>query len=175
MLTIKKVTKKLKDYKSIIEIFDVSFPDEEKFPIWFLNTMALRKGFDFTAYYDEETLAGISYTIESETQIFLFYLAVNPAARSKGYGSQILEILKSKNKEVVLNIEPLDENSANFTQRKRRVEFYNKNGFTLSDYKINDGSNIFSVMTTEKELNPETYKKTLSRLFFGLHTPKITK
>lgn len=51
--------------------------------------------------------------------VFILYLAVNDKIQSKGYGNKILNIIKENNmdKEITLNIKPLDKNADNYQQR----------------------------------------------------------
>ena len=94
---------------------------------------------------------------------FVLYLAVNGEERGKGYGSQILDILKSAyvDKAIVLNIEPIDENAPNAEQRKSRLRFYNRNGSRLctTTYAQDFGDYVaFMLLANEKE-KAELYAK----------------
>lgn len=88
---------------------------------------------DFYAYYDGDDFVGLAYVLQNEDVVYLFFLAVNPQIRSRGYGSEILQDIKkiAGSRPVVLAIEPMDEKADNFDQRLKRVRFYEKMVFTL--------------------------------------------
>lgn len=64
---------------------------------------------------------------------FIEHLAVNPAFRSQGLGSKTLQAYHAQdNRPVILEVEiPEDEVS------KKRIKFYEKNGYELTDFKYN--------------------------------------
>jgi ribosomal protein S18 acetylase RimI-like enzyme len=61
----------------------------------------------------------------------VLYLAVDGSLRGKGYGSRVLSQIKAEKpgQRTVLNIEPLDEKAPNAEQRRKRLAFYERNGF----------------------------------------------
>ena len=69
--------------------------------------------------------------------VILLYLAISDAVRGKGYGSAVLQAVQKKyaGKRIILNIEEMDEQAANYAQRVKRKAFYQKNGFEILDYK----------------------------------------
>jgi len=171
------VNKKLKEYKEIKELILRSFPENEQFPMWLLRLLAIRKFVDFHAYYDGDSFCGISYTVSSKSLVFVLYLAVNDKIRSKGYGSAILQYIKSEfsGKTIVLNIEPLDVNADNYTQRIKRFEFYLKNGFVDTKYCIVDNGDDYQILATTDNLSVEEYKSALKKLSLGFYAPQVRK
>ena len=63
MLTQKKVTKKLEEYKEIGELMKRVFPKNELYPMWYLMLVSKFKKVDFTAYYEEDkdSLRSVTY------------------------------------------------------------------------------------------------------------------
>lgn len=78
------------DYAQIIEIYQSSFPEVERFPVWLLRLMSHLKGINSIAFYDGYELCGFSYFLVNEKTVFILFLAVNSKIRSKEYGSQII-------------------------------------------------------------------------------------
>lgn len=151
-ISCKKVTPKLSEYSSIRNLMSKAFPPNEQFPLWLLRLLAVRKGVDFRAFFDEEQFCGILYTAENEHYIFVLYLAVNDNIRSKGYGSRILQWLKANtSKAVVLNVEAVNGSAANIKQREKRIEFYRKNGITDTGYSFADKGETYAVLSSECE------------------------
>lgn len=174
-LEVKKINRKLPEYRKIKDLIKRAFPKNEQFPIWLLRFWASRKNIDFLAYYDDGSFCGITYTLQNENMAFVLYLAVNDEIRSKGYGSAILSYLKTTlaNKVIVLNVEPIDMNAENYSQRVRRVEFYKKNGFENTNHYVVDTSGKYLILSTDKNFSLKDYQLVLKRLSYGLYTPKI--
>ena len=174
-LNIRPVNKNLKEYNKIKNLILTSFPKNERYPMWLLSLLSKRKCVDFLAFYDEEQFCGLTYSISSDKMTFLLYLAVNDEVRSKGYGSEILFCLKQSNSQntIVFNVEKTNTNADNNEQRMKRVNFYLKNGFQLTDYELVDGNDIYSVLASDKNFSVEDYKNIMRKLSFGTYTGKI--
>ena len=109
--------------------------------------------------------------------LFVMFFAVQQELRGKGYGTAVLELLKQKNpgRTILLNVELLDENASNYTQRLQRFRFYEKNGFYDTGWNIDEVGGTFRVLATHREIDPRAYQKVFQKLSFGLWKPKITK
>ena len=164
-----RVTRKLKDYRSIVEIMRTSFPPEERIPIWVLHLLSRKKNVNFNAWYDNKELCGITYTIESEKVIFLLYFAVNAQLRSKGYGSRILEEIKKTagKKEILINVEKPDECAENNMQRVRRIAFYERNGFYRSGFDLRIGGTDYLVFSTSEIPDRKEFSNIIKKYHFG--------
>ena len=154
-----------------------AFPKVEQMSPRYLNLMSKRKCIHFDAYYDETLFIGFTYLVESKNMVFITYIAVNNEIRSKGYGSQILNTIKSRfpGKTISLNVERLIEDCDNYEQRVKRVKFYERNNFFLTDKLVSNGKEKFSIMSTEKEFSIKDYRNALKKYSFGLYAPKVTK
>lgn len=173
----KKVSIFAKDYQKYKALQKRAFPKEEQYPFWILRFLALRKGVDYLAHYDHDMFCGISYTSGTEHMLYVLYLAVNDEIRSKGYGTKMLQHLQetSGKKEITLNIEPLDKNVANYEQRVRRMEFYRRNGFSDTGYRLVDVTGTYVVLSTAATFDVAEYEKAIRRIGMNLYQPKIIK
>ena len=103
--------------KKIKLLYQTAFPEGEQIPwddqIRLIGEMPL----DFTAYY--------------ECDDFIGFTIVYPRKAFKGYGQQILTQLIEhyKGQTCVLDMESPTQVSENIDQRKRRQNFYLRNGF----------------------------------------------
>ena len=131
MLRIQPITKHLKNSHIIKGIYNSTFPKFQQIPVRFLLHKTKNEAVKFNAYYDEDLLVGFSYTITYDDLTYVLYLASNPDFHSKGYGSQILACIKEQypNNRIILNLEGQDEKAKNSEQRKKRKNFYLKNGY----------------------------------------------
>lgn len=113
------VSRKMNEYEDVRRLMKTAFPRNELIPLWVLNILALRKSINFRAFYEDERFCGIMYTAENDKYIYVLYLAVNGRIRSKGYGSKMLDWLKSDtDKIIVLDVESIDPSAENAQQRE---------------------------------------------------------
>ena len=87
------------------------------------------ENYHFDLILEGEALYGVMLYWETDDFVFLEHFTTMPQIRGKGYGAMALDLLKAKNKTVLLEIEPpVDEMSI------RRYEFYKRNGFVMNPY-----------------------------------------
>jgi len=173
-LTVKTVTKALKEYSAIIDLIDCSFPENEKYPFWLIRLWGIIPGNNFLAFYDQGTFAGVMLNFCTKDAVFILYLVVNNQVRPFGYGSGIIQWAKAYygNRCIILNIEPPDENAENNEQRLRRIQFYEKNGFHKTGYRITEGKDNYIVLSTNG-FTPKKFHKAIGRMSFGFYAPKL--
>lgn len=161
--------------KAVKALYLQAFPKEERIPWWLLRLNSRRKGIDLTAYLHEGALCGFTSSVSTDGLQLLLFFAVEQDCRGQGYGSAILRRIKSENRVVALNIEPLDPEADNYGQRTCRFAFYQKNGFLDTRYHVWEVGGMFRVLSTEQELDVLTYKKAFRKLTFGLWNVKLEK
>lgn len=115
----------------IKQLYESAFPVEEQIPWDDLVRLIGEMGLDFTAYYDGENFIGFTIVFPHEPFNWYWYFAALPELRGKGKGQEILTALieKYKGKTCVLDMESPRQECDNKAQRKRRHEFYLRNGF----------------------------------------------
>ena len=89
------VTRTAPHYRDVVGLYRRAFPRQEQIPLWHMRLMALLPGVALNAWYDGQTMAGLTYTVESRRMIWLFYLAVNDVALDK-YPSVDSTLLSTK-------------------------------------------------------------------------------
>ncbi|MBQ0065245.1 MAG: AAC(3) family N-acetyltransferase [Firmicutes bacterium] len=105
------------------------FPEDELKPLERIETNPYSHQY---GYY-EKGLKGYAVVVNVDKYCLLDYFAIFPQYRKEGNGSKFLEILLDQfpNQTWVIESEvPYDETS------ERRLQFYQKNGWILSDYTI---------------------------------------
>lgn len=127
------ITEDYTDLKEIHSLYDRNFPVNERMPFHRLMK-GIGTGRIMHAYYDNDTLVGMTYVFINKDLVYLGYLVTEETLRNKGYGSQILHLLSDqyKDQRIVLDIEQLDENADNNEERKHRRNFYLRNGYEPS-------------------------------------------
>ena len=163
--------------KEIKELYLEAFPKIERMPFWLIRLYKFNKKACLTGYYEDNVLCGISFSIKNNEAVSVAYLAVNPKLRGKGYGSKILQEIKkdAKNRIVFLEVEQLDDTADNAEQRRKRVKFYEKNGFYLSEYKMVTLGFVYSIMSTSEELSVPKYKRVIGEYFKSKYSPQLYK
>lgn len=152
-----------------------AFPASERFPVFHLLIMNLRKNVHLEAIEDNGAFVGLALIVEGAEVVYLAYLAINPDKRSQGYGSKVLQQLKKRfaDKQIVLDIEPVTKKAANYSQRVKRLKFYQQNGFTETKKKLIDEHGQFSICTNGDRLKEKDLRQILNDMGFGLYKFKI--
>lgn len=135
--------------QDVEKIFRVSFPRRTAIGMDDFFRMRSTGDFDFKAIFDGDDLIGFYNALISENIVYLFFFAIDPNHRSQGYGSKILSMLPNEypGKIQVLDMERVDSAADNYSQRCRRRDFYQKNGYFDSGYQISYYDEVFTVMT----------------------------
>lgn len=129
-MTTKQLTPDTQD-EQIKHLYETAFPENEQIPwkdlVGLISTMKL----DFTAYYQDENLIGFTIVYPRKQFNWFWYFAVKPELRGAGLGQQILSKLieKYKDSSNILDMESPEQECDNLAQRKRRHDFYLRNGF----------------------------------------------
>ncbi|MBO0441344.1 GNAT family N-acetyltransferase [Candidatus Enterococcus ikei] len=173
MLKAKPVSRSLPEYSTIIDLFKMSFPTNEQFPIWLLRLLSCRKGIEFLAFYDKNKLCGFTYLVKKENTLFILYLATNNKIRSQGYGSKILNWInvQYKNHEIALNIETVEKTFNNYEQRVKRKEFYLKNDYHDTNLRVKEHGVVFDVLSNSQDFTFEKYKKLIQHFTLNFYSP----
>ena len=129
-MTVKQITSDTADEK-IKLLYETAFPEDERIPWDDLMRLVDEMPLDFTAYYDEDNFIGFTIVYPRKSFNWYWYFAVCEELRGKGYGQQILTQLieKYKGQTCVLDMESPTQVCDNISQRRRRHDFYLRNGF----------------------------------------------
>lgn len=124
-------TIKSNEFDQAYKIMEAAFPNSELRTYAKIKEFFIREELRLFGIKEENTLSGVIMCWECDTCIFLENFAVDKAARGKGLGSLLLKEVQNyyTDKLIILEIEkPYDDLS------ERRLHFYERNGFILSDY-----------------------------------------
>ena len=154
-LTVKPLKPSLPEYRQVKALYHRAFPQYEQEAWSRLLFKRLFRRADFLAFYDQCQFVGLSYIIHHHGIHYVLYLAVNDRVRSRGYGSRILAQLKQRYAPdtLILDIEQPDVTVANNHQRLRRLRFYRKNGFTLTDRLTRTPAVTYQLLATQQQID----------------------
>lgn len=152
---------RISDIHNINKIYKDSFKKNERFSLnlFYFNIILQKSKIYVLENYGK--ICAFIYLFFYKDMIFVLYLAVDINERDKGYGSKLLSwcLNKYKNKCFFLNIEEVDKKFQDYEIRQKRLEFYLKNNFYLTNYlSINDDS-IGNILSNKKDFNISQYKK----------------
>lgn len=100
------------------------FPVEEMKSQEHMETLLNDKG---DVYHKEEGPKHVLMYVETADFVFVDYLFVSSAARGEGLGKKLLDSLKTKNKPILLEVEPADEEEPDTA---KRLKFYAREDFS---------------------------------------------
>lgn len=160
------------NYRRAQKLYLEVFPPEERLPFFFLMLKTHQSIASAYAYYHEQKFVGFAYLFQSKDYVFVVYLGVNPKHHSQGFGSQILSDLKrvAAGRQIVLSIEPMDPQAENYQQRLKRLAFYERNGFQLTQDYYQENQERFQFMVSDPAINWKAFEKLLQKAFTGLAT-----
>ena len=146
--------------KDIEPLYISAFPEEERPPEWLFFENALKEDNELLGFYDGDKFIGFTNLLFYKDLCYMFFLAVSPEARNKGYGSQIIqEAFKLyPNNTFVLCYEEIDDKYPDIELRKRRKNFYYRNGFKDNEMKTCEyGVNYETCYIGSHKVNFEDY------------------
>ena len=136
MVTLRTMDDKSADFKQLTAVYEEAFPPIERLPLWFMKMRARTGQGEFVGIYDDDEWVGFAYNIVNAKLAYVLFLAIDPAKREHGYGSQALAALKERyaGQQLALSAERPDEEAPNAEQRVRRLNFYQRNGFNRTGF-----------------------------------------
>ena len=155
MLTFSTLTAEAADYPRMLDLYLSAFPAEERRDVSDLvRLMCGEPRFHVLAAYDEAGFAGFITYWDFSAFRYVEHFAISDACRGKGYGGAVIEHVKSATDlPILLEVEPPVTEQA-----VRRIRFYEKHGFCVSDYdyrqppyRDGDEELVLRLMTTQSE------------------------
>lgn len=159
------------DIYKIKEIYMESFSKENRFSFFMLIfNLLLKKSENYVLKENNEIVAFL-YVIIYQNQRFILYLAVKENKRNDKLGTYLLSwyVGNNKNCDIYLNIDEVNSKFDDYFIRQKRLDFYLRNGFYLTDYlSANNGINGNILSTKDKFVISEyrALDKRISRYFF---------
>lgn len=166
MIRFEKIDENTKNLEDIKQLYMDAFPFDERIPFYIMVSVGNDRGVEFLSIYDDDTWLGFIHTLVGEKLSYIFYFAIDGGLRQSGYGSKIIREYKKIHPKLSLAIEPIEEDSDNIKQRKKRLAFYEKNGFETLDTKVVEMGVEFELMGAKgMEIKENDYKSLVKKFF----------
>ena len=166
MIRFEKIDENTKNLEDIKQLYMDAFPFDERIPFYIMVLVGNDRGVEFLSIYDDDTWLGFIHTLVGEKLSYIFYFAIDGGLRQSGYGSKIIREYKKIHPKLSLAIEPIEEDSDNIKQRKKRLAFYEKNGFETLDTKVVEMGVEFELMGAKgMEIKESDYKSLVKKFF----------
>lgn len=140
----------------LYDLYDKAFPEQEKKPLQIMENLVADNRMEMLAMVDEDEFVGLAINLidTEQNRALLDYYAIVPEKRSGGYGSKGLEVLldRFKNQKYIFEIETQDKKAENAEERKRRKDFYLRNGLKETGLFVNVYNTDFEILTPDGEL-----------------------
>ena len=117
--------------EDVRRLYESAFPKEEQIPWKDLMRLMKMMSLDFSVYYEDGNLVGLTIVYPRQQFNWFWYFAVPEELRGQGIGQRILTQLieKYSGQSNILDMESPEQVCENSEQRKRRHAFYLRNGF----------------------------------------------
>ena len=148
MLRVEKLDEDHEDMPKVLSLYYESFPRNEL--IDFNSFYRSHLHGDVLSFYDEKEFVGFIALLTKGNITNILYFAIMPNLRGKGYGTQSLKqiLLYFRPNRIILDVEDPDKskNEAEKTKRTKRVQFYIRAGFKLTNIKYLWSNEYYVIM-----------------------------
>lgn len=148
-------------------LYETAFPQEEQIPWADLMRLMKTMSLDFTVYYEDGNLVGLTIVYPRPQFNWFWYFAVPEELRGRGIGQRILTQLieKYSGQSNILDMESPEQVCENSEQRKRRHAFYLRNGFRDTEVgKSFKGIDYTIMMIGEGSFTQHDYDQIINEL-----------
>ncbi len=152
------------------QLYESAFPLEERRPWISILENNKNDDFDFFIIQDGGLFVGIISIWQFEEFNYIEHFAISKELRSKGFGSEVIDLIKQKYyKPFVIEVELPQK-----PQAIKRISFYERLGFCLRDdfymqppYTEHLPSLQMNIMTTDNTLSFDKIKQTLYKQVYN--------
>lgn len=157
-----KLTTQYKEYlPQIKRLYRDAFPRDERMPFFLITRECKKGGAELIAVVsDSGRFGGFAVTMRVGDIVMLSYFAISPRLRDRGIGSRVIRSLmrRFKDERFILEIEDVTEPCPDPETRRRRREFYLRNGMISAGFTAHVFMSDLEVLTSGKPVTFEEYR-----------------
>ena len=161
MLKVVKLTKDGVDVEAVKALYENSFPENERVDFDYILTCSETNEvpYEILAVYDDGLFVGFVVALTSGDISHLLFFAVDEKLRSKGYGSKILKAVHDSKpgQRFIADVEKPDAKSDNNEQREKRIRFYSRNGYVMTDVEYSWHEENYMIMSYGGKVSKEEH------------------
>ena len=143
----------------IKSLYFSAFPENELVNFDDMVHSRILNGNKIIAFYDEKIFVGFAIVITKFHICHILYIAIEKELRGKGYGTQAINnIIKycQKNK-LMVDVEDPDKNEEKKEERLKRIHFYLKAGFKLTNIKYDWNGESYVIMIINGDITKDEF------------------
>ena len=155
----------IKEFDTVYAIMERSFPLEEYRSYEDQKALFKKPAYRIYAAKENGKILGFAAVWQLENGLFLEHLAVDPQCRNRGIGAKLLGFLAQNR--CCLEVELPETDIA-----RRRIGFYERNGFFFNDYPylqppLRKGNELLPLrlMTKPTAIDEATYERYKKRMY----------
>lgn len=158
------------------ELYERAFPVEEKKPWPMMEALTASGKMEMLAVVQESEFMGLVINLIGKNGALLDYFAIEESRRGGGIGSAIVSSLLERfaGRKYIFEIEAQNAKAANAQERRRRKNFYIRNGLKETGVFAFVYGTDFELLTPDGELTYEEYEAFLIEML-GEDIVKIGK
>lgn len=138
------------------ELYEETFDRRMRVPFQDLYKVQKAGKGDFTAVFDSDVFIGFYYIFRYQDIAYIYYLAVVKEMRERGYGTDILDLIKENYPDcrIVACVEAPKVDDKLVSISYRRLGFYSRNGFMDTLYKFESVGIMYEVLYWGRAFEP---------------------
>ncbi|MDY6018273.1 MAG: GNAT family N-acetyltransferase [Anaerococcus sp.] len=150
--------------EEIKNLYLQAFPKIERRPLGQIKDLLEKKKCQILSILYQGDFAGFFILLKHKNARLIDYFAIKKDLRGKSIGSKALKKLDDGNP-LLIEIEPIDQKSANNHQRIKRKSFYQSLGFESKDVLVDWYDTTFELMSLNDSKSYESYFNLLDAIF----------
>ena len=160
-----KIKKESDDSGLVRDLYLSAFPEDELVPWNFFIKRAGKPYVDLWSISNDTDWIGFACLVKDQILAYLFFLAITPEQRGRGYGHTVVRALAKRyqKQKLFLARETLDPDADNYEERLRRHDFYLSCGLKDLPYHIREAGVTYDIMGFGDPVEPEEYSRLMDR------------
>ncbi len=154
------------------EYMTLDFPKDELKPLSHILSMVEDGTCTFYALRADKEVLSYFSVCGNGNGILVDYLAVNKKYRGQGIGTKTLDFLKetAQNQYIIIECEQPEKatDNADKVQRQRRIDFYRRSGFELTEVNSKLFGVDYTILTYPTDLSKERVKELYSLIYLRM-------
>lgn len=158
MLTIRKITPDTENLAEIRHLYERAFPKNERRPFKGMLKFA-QETEEMLALYDGNLFCGFACLLNGKDISHIIYLTIEEDLRNRGYGSSALQTLHAykSGRRIMVDIELETESATNNEQRRKRKQFYLRNGYEQTAIRYRWRKEDYEILSYGGNITEEEY------------------